>query len=228
MKKGLGFFSCVAVATLMVFLSAGSVFATENSNTGFYVGVTGGYVVPQTMQISDKNESLYADTELKNGYLAGFKAGWNTPFTKNILAMEMEYNYIFGTDYDKGKMINLMGQGLATFDGTIKIHAFLTNFKARYPNGRIHPYGGFGVGWSYFQLGDTIGRSNGKSAVLTGDSGTAFCWQLLAGVDFDITPNMSLGIGYKYFTTKPSFGGNTNADFDYKASIVTLGLAYTF
>jgi opacity protein-like surface antigen len=72
--------------------------------------------------------------------------------------------------------------------------------------------------------------------VVPGASGGAFAYQLLVGLDFDITPNLGVGIGYKYLASKPTIGSYNSdpdsndfyADIDYKASIVTLGLTYTF
>jgi opacity protein-like surface antigen len=235
MKKR--FFSCVAIAALAIFLSAGSVFAAENS--GFYVGILGGYVIPQTLTLSDPDGGAkYADTTLNNGYMAGVKAGWNTPFTKRIMALEMEYNYI-RNDFDNSKVfyLNVPKDGMVgngTFDGTIGIHALLFNVKARYPEGRFHPYAGAGLGWSIVQVGDITAREAGTSNtnILNGDTGNGFCWQLLAGVDFDITPNIGVGIGYKYFATKPTIGSknsdNMYVDADYRASMVTAGLTFTF
>lgn len=76
-------FSCMAIVILIVFLSAVSVFAAENEKTGFYVGISGAYVIPQTMTLSDPDNSHNKfDTTLKNGYLIGVTAGWITPFTK--------------------------------------------------------------------------------------------------------------------------------------------------
>jgi outer membrane autotransporter protein len=226
------FFSCVAIATLMLFSSVGSVFAAEN--TGFYVSVIGGYVIPQTMTVSNPdNSSQYFDTTLKNGYLLGIKTGWLTPFTRRIMAMEIEYNYI-NNAFDKDKVVNVMGEGLGTLDGTITLHSVLFNLKARYPEGRIHPYAGFGLGYSYFVLGDTTARESGGPGVgtISHESGGAFCWQLMTGVDFEITPNFGIGIEYKYFATKPSIGNKDSddlyADIDYKTSIITLGLNFTF
>ena len=62
----------------------------------------------------------------------------------------------------------------------------------------------------------TVNHARVVAAPALTDNG--FCYQLLAGLDIDITPNLSVGIGYKYFVPAS----------DYKASIVTLGLAYTF
>lgn len=234
MKKR--FLSCVAVAMLMLLVSASSVFAAENSNTGFYIGVTGGYVIPQTMTISDPDGgATYMDMTLENGYFVGVKSGWNTPFTRGIMALEMEYNYI-RNELDSSKIIPSPDHDgyPVTLDGTMTIHALLFNIKARYPEGRIHPYAGFGLGYAYSSFGDITERAYDGSGTETwkSESGGAFCWQFMAGVDFDITPNLGVGIGYKYFATKPTIGDNNSdgmyVDADYRASIITMGLTFTF
>jgi opacity protein-like surface antigen len=225
------FFSSVAIATLMLFLSAGSSLAQENM--GFYVGIFGGYVIPQTMTISNPdNSSQYFDTTLQNGYTVGIKTGWLTPFTRRIMAMEIEYNYM-NNNLDKDKLVNVMGEGVGTLDGTITLHSVLFNVKGRYPEGRVHPYGGLGLGYSFFYMGDTTVRESGiPVGTMRSESGGAFCWQVLAGVDIDITPNLSLDMGYKYFMTKPTIGSYSGdglyAEMDYRTSVVTLGLTFTF
>jgi opacity protein-like surface antigen len=206
-------------------------------NTGFYVGISGGYVIPQTMNVTDHDYSyIKMDTKLENGGFVGVKSGWMTPFTRRIMALEMEYNYIFGTNFDKDKIIyvnTLDGEGSGTLDGNIGIHALMFNMKARYPEGIIHPYAGFGLGYAFFQLDDiTIRDTSGVVVdIVPGESGGGFCYQFLAGVDFDVAPNLSLGIGYKYFAALPTIGGedrNLYADLDYRASIITVGLTFTF
>jgi opacity protein-like surface antigen len=114
---------------LMFLLFSQTAFAAQN--TGFYFGISGGYVIPQSMTMS---ESYYGDTDttLENGGFVGVKSGWLTPFTRRIMALEMEYNYIFGTDFDKSKVVDLAGGGPSTLDGTIRVHAFLFNIKARF------------------------------------------------------------------------------------------------
>lgn len=227
MKKGFRF---VVVMALALFLSVGSAFAAENM--GFYVGISGGYVIPQTMTISDPDGgATYMDMNLENGYFVGVKSGWNTPFTQGIMAMEMEYNYI-RNEIDNDKIVPY-NHGYATLDGTMTIHALLFNLKARYPQGRVHPYAGFGLGYAYSSFGDITERQVGGPGVeiWNSESGGAFCWQFLAGVDFDIMPNLSAGIGYKYFATKPTIGEHSDdiyVDADYRASIITLGLTFTF
>jgi opacity protein-like surface antigen len=145
------------------------------------------------------------------------------------MALELEYNYFSGTDFDKDKVVATPG-GPGTFNGTINVHTLFLNFKARYPNGKFHPYAGFGLGYSYFMVGD-ITSTVGVGSAVAGKAGDAFCYQLFTGLDYDITPKISLGIGYKYFSSKPTIGkagDDLHLDFDYKANIVTLGVTYNF
>lgn len=231
MKKR--FLSCVAASIFMLFLSFGPALAAPN--TGFYIGISGGYVIPQTMEVSNPDNSAEKfDITLDNGYLLSIKTGWNTPFTRNIMAMEVEYNYI-NNDFDSSKIVASPYDGYpSTLDANMSIHAVLFNLKARYPQGPIHPYAGFGLGYAYASVGDITDRAYDGSGtiILTGESGGGFCGQFLAGVDFDITPNMSFGIGYKYFVAYPTIGDEHGdgiyADLDYRASIFTAGLTFTF
>jgi len=231
MKKVL--LKCVVVAVLML-LSAGSAFAV--TNTGFYVGISGGYVMPQAMDISNPDDSAqHFDAYLDNGYLLSIKTGWNTPFTRKVMAMEIEYNYI-NNNFDNDKIVPSPDHDgyPVKLDANMSIHTVLFNLKARYPEGIIHPYAGFGLGYAFASIGDVIERAYDGSGVeiWRGESGGGFCWQFLAGVDFDIMPNMSLGIGYKYFAAYPTIGDRYSdgiyADLDYRASIITAGLTFTF
>ncbi|MEQ1755411.1 MAG: outer membrane beta-barrel protein [Micropepsaceae bacterium] len=59
----------------------------------------------------------------------------------------------------------------------------------------LNPYVGGGLGWADTELDGTF---NGKSSALS-ESDSGFAWQLGGGLNFDIQPNMKLGIGYRYF-----------------------------
>jgi len=189
----------------------------------FYMGILGGYVMPRDMTLHAKDGSYVDfDATLKNGGVFGIKAGYLPPFASKYLATELEYNYIFGTDFDSGKTYSAISN--QSLDGTNKIQALFLNFKLRYPEGAFHPYIGIGPGYSWFQAGDIT--SGGTT--MPGETSSQFCWQLLAGLDYDITKNWGVGLGYKYFQVKPSFGGQINADYDYTTHMITLGVNYAF
>jgi opacity protein-like surface antigen len=195
--------------------------------------------MPQEMTMSDPY-SWRPDTnaELDDGIMVGFKVGWNTPFTRNIMALEMEYNYITGTDFDRNQVVNAFGEGPGRMDGNLDIHAFLFNIKARYPEGRFHPYIGVGIGYAYFDVGDIRVADPYGTYFVPDNSGGGFCYQFMAGMELDLTPHLSLGIGYKYFRAKPEIDEDDywgdddywkpNYDLEYKTSMITMGLTFTF
>jgi opacity protein-like surface antigen len=229
---------------LILSFSFNAMAEVKPSNTGFYVAILGGISMPMDMKttFTDNDDTpptiSNQDISLKTGWLAGAKIGYLTPFTKRILAVEFEYNHI-ANDFDTGKIYNVAGTSL-TLDGSIKIDAFMLNLIGRYPEGRFHPYIGAGAGYANVQI-DTIQSSPVGAFNNTSGSKGVFAYQILAGVDFDITNNWFVGLGYKYFaankvsydvlTISPDDPGETHpgsVDAEYKSSIITLSVGYLF
>jgi OOP family OmpA-OmpF porin len=91
-------------------------------------------------------------------------------------------------------------------DGHTSTFALMTNAWYEFEIGsRFKPYFGAGVGWARSQL-DGAFESNGLPSALafnpfTGFSvqNSGFAYQLGAGINSQIMPGVSLGIGYRYF-----------------------------
>lgn len=212
--------SLVLSVLMVVFCSSLAVAAEET--TGFYAGVLGGYVMPRDATITDKSGGPSQDYAMDKGYLAGIKMGYIPPFAK-YLAAELEYNYV-KSSFDNSKSYAGTG-GSYTIDGSNSMNAFFFNIKLRYPEGSFHPYVGIGPGYSWFKQDDITISGQGR---LSGETSGQFAYQILAGLDYDITKNWGVGVGYKYIQVKPSFGGALNIDMDYKAHVVTLGVNFSF
>jgi opacity protein-like surface antigen len=116
----------------------------------------------------------------------------------------------------------------------------MLNLIGRYPEGRWHPYIGAGAGYANVQI-DSMQSSPAGAFFNSDGSKAVFAYQLLAGVDFDITSNWFVGLGYKYFaankvsykvlTISPTDPGDIHpgsVDAEYKASIITLSVGYLF
>jgi len=54
---------------------------------------------------------------------------------------------------------------------------------------------------------------------------TSFAWQFLGGLNFQIAPNLSADLTYRYFGTDPHLAF---VDVEYRASMVSLGLNFHF
>ncbi len=72
----------------------------------------------------------------------------------------------------------------------------LANVWYDFSLGDVRPYIGGGVGWAETQLD---GRFVGGGLPVIDISDDGFAWQLGAGVNFDISSNVQLGLGYRYF-----------------------------
>jgi opacity protein-like surface antigen len=238
MKKAMWMvFILLAVLT---FSSAALAQDKRTDSLGIYIGPVYGFVIPTSISgaVIDPTDgtSIFPEynPSMKNGYMFGGKIGWLTPFTKRILAVEFEYNRIVN-DFDKAS--NLLAPGVdADLQSRIQLDLFMLNLLVRYPNGRIHPYIGGGAGYALVKI-DPIAVTYLGAPVINFDSGSTgvFAYQAMAGIDFDITKNLVLGLGYKYlapqkikYDTKIFGEFPVNAELDYRAHIITLSACYLF
>jgi opacity protein-like surface antigen len=89
---------------------------------------------------------------------------------------------------------------------------FLANVTFTYPipHTILTPYIGAGAGGSD-SVFDPDRMSNGTQFVYGSEDDVVFAWEAYTGLRFDLTPNMSLAVGYKYL-------GTGNTDFSYPPS----------
>jgi opacity protein-like surface antigen len=91
----------------------------------------------------------------------------------------------------------------------------------------VKPYLGGGIGWADVEVdGAYIGTVGGPLNF----SDDGFAWQAGAGVNFQVAPNIQLGVGYRYMegpevTILPPLAGNTvtgDLENDNHSGVVTL------
>lgn len=184
--------------------------ATAAEAGPYYVGIYGGWVMPQDLEPEDGD-----DVPLKDSWALGAKFGYIIPTVK-WLAVELDYAYLAEQDIDQ-----------AGIDGDFKASNLMFNLIARYPEGKIHPYIGAGLGWSWGAL-----KASGSVGGITGsvdESDNAFAWQILAGVNFEITPQWSADLGYRYFSSKYTFNVvGEDVDFTAKNHMILIGVNFHF
>jgi len=98
----------------------------------------------------------------------------------------------------------------------------------------VSPYVGGGIGWARTELDGTYSFVLPIPAVapLSFDE-SGFAWQIGAGVNFDIAPNMKLGVGYRYFegpdvTVSDSLTGLASSDVEDQNHTVLVNLTIGF
>jgi opacity protein-like surface antigen len=220
MKKIL---SSAVVLFLSIFLVLSPINTAVAAETGpFYVGVLGGYTFGSDAELEMSPYKF--DLDIQETWAVGAKVGYTPPAIK-FFAVEFEYLYL-NPDVDRTVLASL-GSDFVAVEGDLKLHNFMLNLLAKYPEGNIHPYLGVGIGFSRVDLSGTgtmrIGGVTETESL--DDDDTSFAWQILAGINFEISKNWSADITYRYFMTEPEFDG---ADLEIKTSMVTIGLNYHF
>ena len=208
----------VPVVLAAVMALSGAAHAQSYGSQGpFYFGVFGGYVSPQDMTWDSNVSGASADLALDDSGMMGLKMGYILPQAR-ALAVEFEWNYMFNQTIPTQTISGV------TESGEVYLNNFLVNLILRYPEGKIHPYVGAGIGASAMNIKNT--ESIGGAVVnVAEESATGFAWQFLAGINVELAPNLSADLAYRYFGTNPSF---SLIDVDYRAQAVTFGLNFHF
>ena len=183
MKKMFSFVLVLALSGML--LVAPPPAATAAEAGPLYVGLFGGYVMPDDLENG-------ADISLDNSWALGVKGGYIVP-TFKWLAVELEFAYLAEQDLDQ-----------AGYAGDFSANNLMLNFIFRYPDGKIHPYIGAGIGWSWGEINAT-----GPGGTVD-ETDNALAWQLLLGVTFEITPSWSAELSYRYMQAEYEFGGGSD------------------
>ena len=205
------------VLAAVIFLTGAGYAQSYGPSSPLYFGVFGGYVAPQDMTWTSKVTGVSADLALDSSGMMGLKMGYILPQAK-ALAFELEWNYMFNQTIPSQVVSGVRESG------EVALNNFLVNVILRYPEGKIHPYIGGGIGASsmYIQNTESIG---GRVVNVADETATGFAWQFLAGVNVDLAPNLSADLTYRYFGTNPGF---SLIDVDYRTQAVTFGINFHF
>jgi opacity protein-like surface antigen len=220
MKKKANYIFILVIAVLISAYPLKSAFAQHEGypyQIGGYFGIWGAYTINPSLSEDFCDgwdcHTDEIDLDVDESAVWGAKIGYNLPYMR-ALGLELEYGY--------------MNPDLNFHDttvGDIKFNNLMFNIYARIPVGIIHPYWGFGIGFSNYEI--SVKDSEG----MDGEDDISYAWQLLTGVEIDLAPNLAIDIGYRFFTTELEFKNDTegeNNDIDYRTGMVNLGLKFRF
>ncbi|UCG80063.1 MAG: porin family protein [Desulfobacterales bacterium] len=237
---------------LILFPSAGM--TQEGKSTKLnYVGITAGGAFPEDLESSERTlfHTSLPDANLSDALMLGVRLG-HTPqmwYKMSPIVVELEASMITKTDAKSANYVfNPVGSSV-TFATDIFVRDIMLNFLLRHPYGRVHPFAGFGLGWTWFDIENARlilepgftwpGTASGVNN--QGDlSDDAFGYQFLLGVSFDLTDTVSLDLGYRYFQTEPEFKFrqaaytefeapvDLNVKMTYKTHVIGFGLSLWF
>lgn len=192
-------------------LGLGAGAARADDASGWYVGALGGLNFTETSSsilpsVSTSAVSLSHKTGWGLGALAGYDFG---PF-------RLQGDVV----YRRNKFDQIsQGSSEADLDGRVTSIAPMLSALYDIPTGTsFTPYIGAGVG-----AARTTVKGNGEK-----ESAWAMAYQGIAGVSFDLNPDVVLGAEYRYFSAKEKDYGETLRDYEYDNHSILFGITYRF
>lgn len=162
--------------------------------------------------------SFFQDGKLTQfSYSADNKVQFDTGLAADM-SIGYSFNRFFAMDFEAG----YIGTRIREVDGFASNGSRLSNVPLMF-NGvltlpsrhnRFVPYLGAGIGPSVSMF-DAHNFNDGVVGVDGREADTVLGWQLFAGLRFQINPQISLGVGYKYFATgDPTFSYPPSPNWD--------------
>lgn len=179
----------------------------EAAGSGWYVSVTGGanWVDDNDFFVNPLAATTLAwDTNADTGYIIAGAVGMNFGNVMSGLRGEVEVawrqNQVDGDWSSNYSLTTPFAFGTIDYDH--ESFSIMANAWFDIPLGSsFTPYVGGGIGWADTSFDGTYTCVGGGNCVggPFDFSEDGFAWQLGAGVNFAISPNVQLGVGYRYF-----------------------------
>jgi len=169
-----------------------------------------------------------ADLDTGVGY-AATAGGWIDRVLTDYVSVGVQYLRLDNADFSQSGTAGLPGlTATGQFDVEPTIDSVMFNLVSRLPRGTFHPYVGGGIGVAVvstdfnFSGTTTIGNSTFVGTTSADDRDTAFAWQILGGMDVDITDKFYVGINGRYFATNVTLFG-IDVEFRNVAAMAVAG-----
>lgn len=178
----------------------------------------------------------------KEGWYGRADIGWSVDGALEVSGTDLDFEddwsahlgagYAFANGFRVEGELARRENEFESFPGEARATSLMLNaFYDFHREGRIRPYVGVGVG------GANIEAEGGVGPISFDDDDTVFAYQALVGVAFEITEQLDLDVGYRYFVAPDAgFSGTFDIetpepfsfDGDYEHQAVTVGLRYSF
>lgn len=201
----------ILLASAAVAVLAGAHQAQAASD--LYVSVFGGANFLQghsAVDVSTTTNIVGFDIDPDTGFVIGGAIGTNLSNWATGLRVELEASYrrndIGGTWFRDADIPPTSDTTAGLIDGNMSTFAILANAWYEIDVGsKVRPYVGGGVGWARTRheaafietTDDGTPDSDVRGTAFSENSG--FAWQLGLGLNYQVAPDVDVGIGYRYF-----------------------------
>lgn len=231
MRTKLALLATTALAAMAIATPA------EAAGSGWYLSLTGGgnWLNDNSFATTGPvagpaQDTFFLDTESDTGYVIAGAVGLSLGNIVQGLRLEAEVAYRQNQVDGLWSSDTLVAVGFSS--GTVDYDhtslSVLANVWYDFDVMGFKPYVGGGLGWADVEADGAYAGDVVRSFSYSADG---FAWQLGAGVNFQVAPNMQLGVGYRYFsaedvvigapdTTNNSLTGTL--DDDSHSAVVTL------
>lgn len=190
-----------------------------------YASIYAGGLIPHDSDIvinGGPSKGVNGEMTFKTGFTGGVKLGfWFGD--QSSLGLQVDLN----NQKSKVKTIVSATQ-LSDVTASADFYSATLNIMLRKPEGRIRPYIGAGAGWYIADLGIFHYRPAFHSLPGFAVEDGGFGWQVIAGVDSNISDHLSWFLEYKFNTAEFRFDMGNPIDMEYMASHFTVGLTTSF
>ena len=220
MKKSL-----ILIALLMVLCFCTSSYAANAAGQQWYVGIGGSYALENFDggDVEDFLDYVGVDVDFDDGWGANLSVGYHV---NDNCSLAFVYSYLSGFDSDESATFeevmaavgvtedDLMDFGVSSEDlavlhmadislgAQIDVDVMTFMLEGKYAmSGNVSPYLVLGLGLMYADAdGDLRVGAAGQSFSFGGedDSDTEICWKVGLGVDWWVTPNVTVGLEGSY------------------------------
>jgi opacity protein-like surface antigen len=193
------------------------------SHAESYISGYVGAVIPHDSDADDNlGLGLSGEMTFDAGVAVGAKLGyWFSKQNIPYFGLEIDLNGNFAETDE----LEVSGVGDADLEADVESYSISVNALLRYPGKVFTPYAGVGIGWFYADVDDLTVIALPLVVLVEGDDDSTLGWQLLAGVDWFVNPQMSVFVEYKYSVADLEF---ELVDVDYEASQIYGGISLHF
>ena len=168
------------------------------------------------------DEDSYGDFDFELGYVGSAAIGYNWFFPESFadVRVEVEGAYRYN-DIDEYDGVSADGQTEAF---SAMLNGYL-DFRTTLP---FVPYVGFGIGATRVKHEDD---GAGGTVPVIDDHDTVFAYQVMGGINFDLSDNLAVGAEYRFHETEKfqfvyNTGGTFTRDYNHHSVLVTLTVGF--